>query len=569
MRNVLSFVLMLAPLLNLAQSKQILISNGNVVDVRTGKITKDASVLIRDGIIQEVFTSKKMKLSPETEIIDGTSKFIIPGMTDAHIHFFQSGSLYTRPDAFNFTHKVPYQKERDFAFNNTGDFMRRYLRMGVTTVVDVGGPVSNFKVRDSIAAKTISPTVLVTGPLFSMVSSKPLDNGEPPIIKTTTIEQADSLLDKMLPMKPDFIKIWYIVAPGLPAEKTFPIVQHIAKRTHEAKLKLAVHATELKTASLAVDAGADILVHSVDDEIVSEEFIKKLVKRNVSYIPTLIVMRGYRSTMNGNLSNHSNDLNFANPFAYSSLSAPEHMEKNDLPLNFQRFRGNNLPTLTSGDSIRALNLKKLYRAGVNVVAGTDAGNVGTMHASSFVIELEAMKEAGLSNLDILKTATMNSASCFSQNSGIIEKGRNADMVILSKNPLESISNITTAQYIIKHGQVMRSDSIIRETPEMLIQRQVNAYNAKDLEAFLSTYSDEIELFNFPDTPIGKGKDAMRKIYAPIFTKDTYLHCEVVNRIVLNNTIIDQERVKFNDNVINAIAIYKVNDGKIVSVTFQN
>ncbi|HYC83718.1 MAG TPA: amidohydrolase family protein, partial [Chryseosolibacter sp.] len=344
-----------------AQKSFTLISNTNVIDVKNGKAIKDASVLIGDGIIQEVFTGKKMKLPPGTHVIDGTSKYVIPGMTDAHIHFFQSGGLYTRPDAFNFTHVVSYQQERDFTFNNTEDYFRRYLRMGITTVADVGGPLSNFTIRDSISKRTLSPTVLVTGPLFSMVEDKPLDNGDAPIIKTTTIADADALLEKILPLKPDYIKIWYIVTPDLPAEKTFPVVQHIARRTHEAKLKLAVHATELKTAELAVDAGADILVHSVDDEVVTDQFIKKLLSRNVSYIPTLVVAEGYYKTIAGKWIHRAEDLYFANPFAYGSLSDTEHMTDAQVPDSFKRYRAmKNPPVNTRLDSIMGINLVKLY-----------------------------------------------------------------------------------------------------------------------------------------------------------------------------------------------------------------
>jgi imidazolonepropionase-like amidohydrolase len=552
-----------------AQENSLLISNANIIDVRNGRIIKDASILVREGVIQEVLIGKKMKLPTGTKVLDATSKYIIPGMTDAHIHFFQSGGLYTRPDAFNFTHKVPYEKERQFAFNNAEDYLRRYLRLGVTTVADVGGPFSNFKIRDSISTTFAAPTVLVTGPLFSMVSAKPLDHGEPSIIKTTTIAQADSLLDKMLPLKPDFIKIWYIVTPHLPAEKTFPVVQHIAKRTHDAKLKLAVHATEMKTAELAIDAGADILVHSVDDQVVTDALVRKLLARKVSYIPTLIVVNGYMQAATGILNNHPSDLAFANPFAYGSLSDTEHMTERELPANIKYVRGmKNPPSNKKADSIMALNLIKLFQAGVNIVAGTDAGNIGTMHASSFISELQAMKLAGLTNAQILKTATINSANCFGQNSGTIEKGKVADIVVLNANPVEDLSALLSAQYVIKKGKLLMADSLISESAEMLIQRQVNAYNARDIEAFLATYSDDVELYNFPDSLTMKGKDAMRKVYEPFFTSTRNLHVEIVNRIIHGNTIIDHESVRYNERRIKAIAIYEVRAGRIFRVTFK-
>lgn len=570
MKQFLLAVGMLATLHCIAQDEFVLIANTNVVDVATGKIIREASVLMKDGVIQDVFTNKRYKLPGGTSVIDGTAKYVMPGMTDAHIHFFQSGGLYTRPDAFDFRNIVPYAAERAATWEMIPDMIRRYLAAGVTTVADVGGPRSNFLIRDSVSRNAISPSVLVTGPLFSMVSNKPLDNGDPPIVRTTTIAQADSLMDVLLPLKPDYIKIWYIVTPDLPAEKTFPVVQHIARRTHAAGLKLAVHATQAKTAELSVDAGADILVHSVENEVVSEAFIRKLLASKVSYIPTLIVHHGYQKALTGKFNHHPVDLRAANPFAYGSLMDPMHMADDQLPSRILNAR-----TATSTvdpnkrrDSVMAINLKRLYAAGVNVVAGTDAGNVGTMHGSSFAQELAAMKSAGLSNAEVLKSATVNSAGCFGRNSGLVAKGRRADVLVLKGNPLDDLAQLQAIDLVVLGGQLIKPDTLVKESPEMLVQRQLNAYNARDLDAFLDTYADDVELFNFPATSTGKGKQSMRERYAPLFQSTPNLHCEIVGRIRLGNTIIDHERVRVNDRTIEAVAIYEVKDGKIVKVTFK-
>lgn len=567
----LLIILLFGPFLCSAQSNHVLISNTNVIDVATGQVIKDASVLFKDGVIQDVFTNKRYKLPPTTTVIDGTGKYVMPGMTDAHIHFCQTGGLYTRPDGYDFNHIKPYAKEREEAFNSAGDFMRRYLKAGITTIADVGGPFSNFIIRDSVSKQGSAPTVLVTGPLFSMVADKPLDNGDPPIVKTTTIAAADSLMDRLLAKKPDYIKIWYIVRPDLPADKTFPVVQHIAKRTHDAKLKLAVHATQHKTAELAVDAGADLLVHSVDDEVISDQLLKKLVANKVSYNPTLVVHRGDDGVLLGDFKADANDVNNANPFFYGTLMDPEHIAAEDLPKVFATVRGRKEAFVKRGrlqDSIMRINLKKVYDAGVNVVAGTDAGNPGTMHASSFIRELEAMKSAGLTNANLLKTATLNPAVCFGQSTGLVAKGKVADIIILAKNPLEDISVVTTPEYVIKSGRVLKADTLVIESPEMLIQRQLNAYNARNIDAFLATYSDDIEIYDFPSQLRSKGKDAMRKRYGEMFTNLKRLHCKIVDRIVLNNTVIDHEYVNMDDRVVQAIAIYEVKDGKIVKVSFK-
>jgi hypothetical protein len=106
--------------------------------------------------------------------------------------------------------------------------------------------------------------------------------------------------------------------------------------------------------------------------------------------------------------------------------------------------------------------------------------------------------------------------------------------------------------------------------EAVVQRQLDAYNARDIDAFLATYSDDVELFNFPATPRSKGKEAMRARYARLFG-DKSLRATVTQRIAMGNTVIDREQVQLmlpqGPGMIDAVAIYEVKDGRIATVTF--
>ncbi|WP_299214471.1 amidohydrolase family protein [uncultured Dokdonia sp.] len=553
-------------------SQNLVITNATIVDVYTGALLGKQNLLVEEGLIVKI-SAKAIRNKKGYQVIDATGNYLMPGMIDTHIHFFQTGSLYTRPDAMNLTDVVPYEEELAFAEELAKDSFNRYLRLGITTVMDVGGPLSNFKVRDTIAKAQISPNVYVTGPLFSPYQPEALSKlDDVPIEKITSIEEATEFFNKMLLYKPDFIKIWYIASPSIPAEETYPIVKHIAKLTHDQNLKLAVHATQFKTAKLAVEAGADILVHSVDDQELTEEFAQLLKQNQVTYIPTLIVSKNYYTAFAGTPEDHLQDLKFANPRVYSTLKDVKQYTKTTMPAPLKRFQNNPAGFLgyyAKNSELMEKNLKFLQERGVNIATGTDAGNIGTMHASSYLQEVEAMKKGGLTNAQLLKAATVNAAKGFGLESqlGSITEGKIADMILLKKNPLEDIQHLTTITSVIKDGVFLKASEIIKETPEQLVQRQVNAYNARNIEAFLDTYAETIEIFNFPNESMLKGKEQLKDSFSKMFENTPNLYCEIKNRMILGNKVIDKEYVRFGNSYSNVIAIYEIKEGKIAKVTF--
>src|SRR5205814_10091442 len=144
------------------------------------------------------------------------------------------------------------------------------IRSGITSVVDVGGPMWNFAVRQKANATAKAPRVAVAGPLISSVSREKLDLGDPPIVKIDTPEQARDFVRKLADRKPDLVKIWYITDKDHPVESFRPVVRATIAESHANKIRVAVHATELETARAAVEEGADVLVHSVIDKPVDD-----------------------------------------------------------------------------------------------------------------------------------------------------------------------------------------------------------------------------------------------------------------------------------------------------------
>nr|WP_321228376.1 nuclear transport factor 2 family protein [uncultured Psychroserpens sp.] len=103
--------------------------------------------------------------------------------------------------------------------------------------------------------------------------------------------------------------------------------------------------------------------------------------------------------------------------------------------------------------------------------------------------------------------------------------------------------------------------------EALIQKNLDAYNARDIEAFMKDYADDVKLYAYPNTLQTEGKDAMRKSYSDWFDRVKDLRAFVKKRIVIGNKVIDEEQVTANGKIFNAVAIYEVENGKITKVTF--
>jgi len=101
-----------------------------------------------------------------------------------------------------------------------------------------------------------------------------------------------------------------------------------------------------------------------------------------------------------------------------------------------------------------------------------------------------------------------------------------------------------------------------QSNEKIVQQQLEAYNSRDLEKFVSVYSDDIQLYNFPGEKILEGKDQLRERYKIRFESPN-LHAEIVDRALMGEYIIDHERVSgINDGIVEATVIYHLENGMI-------
>ena len=447
-------------------AEKISLVGATVINPADGKVMPNATVVINGDEIERVSMGKQDAASLGRQI-DCAGKFIIPGLIDTHVHFFQSADLFTRPDAADLNSVRSYKDEVAWIKSHLEDDFARYIRCGITSVVDVGGPMWNFEVRQKANATAKAPRVAVAGPLISSVSREKLDLGDPPIVKIDTPEQAREFVRKLTDQKADLVKIWYIVDNDHPVDSFRPIVRATVEESHAHNTRVAVHATEVDTARASVEEGADILVHSVYDKPADDAFVKLLKDHQTILCPTLVVFERYGRVFSHQLNLTPEEQKWGNPEVIASLDVTK-IPQDKLPDRIKTALADPkaaMDRINKTYEIALPNLKKLEDAGVTIAAGTDAGNIGTIHGPALFREFQLMKEAGLTNMQILQCATANAAKLFGGETGAhigkLETGCFADLVILKSNPVDDIGHASDIETVIKNGVIYPAGSILR------------------------------------------------------------------------------------------------------------
>ena len=457
-----------APQLYADQAK-IALFGGTVISPGDGRIIENAIITIHGGTIVSVESAKE-KAPPLEQSINATGKFILPGYIDTHIHFFQSGGLFTRPDAVDLNSVRPYKDEVAWIKSHLDETFARYLQCGITSVIDVGGPIWNFGVRKRANTTANAPRVAIAGPLISSVARPQLDLGDPPIVKIDTPEQGRRFVRKLAAQKPDYIKIWYVVSPDSPVEKFRPVVHAVIEESHAKKLRVAVHATELEAARAAVEEGADLLVHSVTDKLVDDAFVRLLKEKQTILTPTLVVFERYGRTFANQLNLTPEEKAWGDPEVLGTLDVTK-LPEDKVPMRISETLAKPdvvLERIQQTYDVALKNLKTLQDAGITIAAGTDAGNIGTLHGPSLFREFQLMKQAGLTPMQILQSTTANAAKTFGGATGAkigaLAPGKYADLVVLNSNPLDDIAHASDLQAVFKNGEIYPAKSL-EQNPE--------------------------------------------------------------------------------------------------------
>ena len=433
------------------------ITNVTVIDALNG-IRKNQTVFFRQDSITKVQPSNVPV--NDTPTVDGTGKYLIPGLWDFHVHLTYEDSLME-------------------------DMPRLLLSYGITSVRDTGGLLEKVLpvVKKMREANAIAPRVFYAGPLLDG-RDVVYDGESRPHIGVQNIN-AQSAKDRVEFLKTNgvsFIKIYEMVSPKVFAamiaaarEQGLPVDSHVPlsmrARTAGAEVNSIEHLRNIE------------LDCAKDNESLHEE--RQAILQNQDRIPGFVLRSNIHKLQRLTaIRNYSRDECMTTLKALSNTLQVPTLRLNSISLDlpFDRVDWDQafslMPITTQKDWSRQIQAQRqqnesakpntefaewslflvglMKKQGVPIGAGTDTPIGFAIPGYSLHAELEMLVRAGLSPMEALSAATLEPARYFSlENSmGSIDAGKKADMILLDKNPLDNISHTKSITHVISQGRIL-------------------------------------------------------------------------------------------------------------------
>jgi len=437
-----------------------------LVDGTGGPPVPDAVVILRGGKIDCAGTRAQCPPPKGVDTLDLKGTWITPGIVDAHVHFSQTGWADGRPDSIDVRDHYSYEEVEAGLRAHPERFLRSYLCSGVTAVFDVGGYPWTWDLRGRADADPLAPHVAAAGPLLSTLDFWLNLPAERQFIYIGTEEDARGGVRYLASHGADAVKVWFIPVAERNFDDMAKAVLAAGEETRARKVPLIVHATGLKEATVALRAGANLLVHSVEDVPVDQEFLRLAKEKRTIYCPTLTVLDGYRrmreaaADKKAPLVDDPNGCVDPDTLAHVAETARLFVKEDD-PKAAEKPR-ERLAALTKQMSA---NLGAVRDAGITIAMGTDAGNPLTLHGPSVYAEMEAMQAAGMTPMEVLVASTRSGAMAMHrlEEIGTVEKGKRADLLVVGADPTRDIKSLRQLRYVIKGG-VVRAQAELRAAP---------------------------------------------------------------------------------------------------------
>ena len=415
------------------------LTNFTLIDGNGGSPLPNSAMIITNGRITWTGMQSALRKPPGAATLDLSGKFVMPGIMNMHGHLGNVVDFVQDP--------------KNFTRENAEKQLKQYARFGVTSMVSMGSdqPLVFDIRREQRAGRPHEARVFTAYKGFTGVGGYPTTapgmKGVP--FEVATNAQIDDDVKQLAGMKVDLVKVW--VDDHLGKDKKIPLdlVKHIIADAHQYHLKAAAHIFYLEDARTLINGGLDALAHSVRDKQVDDAFIAQMKRGGVYQIPTL--SREASMFVYGSYSKMLDDPLFAiavSPAMLKTLKTAEYRKKSASDPDFKEY-----PQFLK---TAQANLKKLYDAGVKIAFGTDTGVPLRIPGYFEHWEMQLMFEAGIPNRDIIVSASRNAAQFLgvSKDLGTLEPGKWADLVVLTRNPIDDIRNTRAIESVMIAGNMI-------------------------------------------------------------------------------------------------------------------
>ncbi len=448
---------------NAERNRSVLFQNVKIF-VGDGTVIQNGAVFVKNGKIAEVFQTPPVDTKAfNAAIVDGSGKTLIPGLIDMHVHIGAPGGVYQ--DASKYMY--PNATERRLA---------AYLYSGITAVRSTGDFLDqSLALRSEInSGAYLGAEFFACGPLFTAPGGHPTEliKNFPESMRKTAEKQF-----VRLPNSPDEARLQVdsLKKAGVDCIKAvlesgsagFGLFNHLDPAIYRAiiaeaqkeGLPSATHTGNSEDVKEAADAGTSSVEHGSMTDLIPPATFAEMKRKGIAYDPTLSVFEAAMDSKTGNTEPLTRSL-------VQQVGPADLLSDTRAMLQKQKATGKPDEWRVSLERLNQ-NLLRAYRAGVLLITGTDAGNMLVIHGPTVQHELELWVKAGIPAAVALEAATYNAAKVLRADNriGLIQKGRDATLVLLDGDPLQDISNTERISQVMFRGERVARSELFQQEKE--------------------------------------------------------------------------------------------------------
>ncbi len=435
------------------QEQIIAFKKVNVLTMESNEIFKNQTVIIKGNKIKKIGASKSINIPKNAKVIKSKKKYLMPGIAEMHAH-------------------IPVAQNGDDS--DVKDILFLYLSNGITTIRGMLGNPYHLELRASVErGEILSPRIYTSAPSLNGNSVKTKSEAREKVLKYAS----DGY---------DFLKMH----PGLTLEN----FNEIAKTSEEVKIKMAGHISTAVGVRRSMEAGYASIDHldGFVEGLVPEstgvnpdsngffgvnftkhvdlsllpDLIKKTKEAKVWVVPTHSLMVHILGSEDPNILANRPEMKYMSPktrFQWKSVKSQVINEP-----------GYNTSEIHQFLEIRDKLLLAMQMEGIGILLGSDAPQIFNVPGFSIQHEMQAMVNAGLTPFQVLESGTVNPARFFDEagNYGVVKAGASADLILLSKNPLEDITHMKGIEGVMVRGKWL-SKANIEEKLKRIAEKHKN------------------------------------------------------------------------------------------------